>query len=85
MTIEITKIDAARRALAVTAELLAAAEVAKILSCSPRHVWALNSSGRLPRPIRLGRVTRWRADEIRDWLAAGAPARDRWESLQRSS
>lgn len=58
---------------------LPAADVAKLLDVSERHVWALHASGRLPRPIRLGRAVRWSADELRDWLAAGAPSRDAWE------
>ena len=58
------------------------AGVAKLLSISKRHVHALNASGRLPRPIRLGRSVRWRADEIRAWLDAGCPPRDKWEEMR---
>jgi excisionase family DNA binding protein len=61
---------------------LNAEEVAKLLGISSRHLWALNSSGRLPRPIRLGRSVRWRIEELRAWLAAGAPVRDRWETIR---
>ena len=61
---------------------LPAADVARLLGISERHVWALNSSGRLPRPIRLGRAVRWPVDELRAWLAAGAPPRDRWEAMR---
>jgi len=61
---------------------LPAAEVAKLLGISTRHLWSLNSSGRLPQPVRFGRAVRWRADEIRDWLAAGAPERSRWETMR---
>jgi len=57
-------------------------EVAKILSVSPRHVWSLDSSGRLPMPIRLGKSVRWRRDEIHAWIEAGAPTRDRWERMK---
>jgi predicted DNA-binding transcriptional regulator AlpA len=59
---------------------LSADGVTRLLGISTRHLWSLNSSGRLPRPIRFGRATRWRANELRDWLAAGAPPRDRWEA-----
>ena len=59
------------------------AEVAQLLGISVRHLWSLNSSGRLPRPLRLGRSVRWRADELHAWLAAGAPERSRWESIQK--
>ncbi len=64
---------------------LPAAEVAKLLGISERHLWALNSSGRLPRPIRFGRAVRWPVDELRAWLAAGAPERSRWESLRKGA
>ena len=57
--------------------------VALVLSISKRHVAALNSSGKIPRPIKLGRRTVWVADELRAWLAAGAPERSRWESLRK--
>ena len=63
--------------------LLAAAEAAKLLSISERHFYKLHSSGRVPRPIRLGRAVRWRADELREWLAAGAPSRSQWQSMRR--
>ena len=43
---------------------LTAAEVARRLDISERHLWALLSSGRLPRPIRLGRSVRWNAAEL---------------------
>lgn len=59
---------------------LPAAAVAKLLDISERHLWTLHSTGRIPRPLRLGRAVRWSADELRAWLAAGAPSRDAWET-----
>jgi len=64
-----------------TAVLLTAADVARLLAVTVRHVRALDSSGRLPRPVRLGRAVRWRRDELLAWLDAGAPGRDRWETI----
>ena len=61
---------------------LPAADVAKLLGISLRHLHSLNATGRLPRPIRLGRSVRWRTDELREWLAAGAPPRDRFEAMR---
>lgn len=61
---------------------LSAEEVAKLLGVSERHVWSLNSSGKLPKPIRLGRAVRWSADELRMWLLAGAPRREHWEAIR---
>ncbi len=59
-----------------------AAELAKLLQVSLRHVNALNSSGRLPKPIRLGRSVRWPREELVRWIAAGAPSRDAWEVMK---
>ena len=62
--------------------VLTATELSKRLQISERHLVNLNATGRLPRPIRLGRSVRWRADKLRDWLDAGCPARDRWEAMR---
>lgn len=62
---------------------LRAAEVAELLNISERHLWALLSSGRLPRPIKLGRAVRWSVSELHDWLAAGAPERSKWEAQRK--
>ena len=64
--------------------VLHAAEVAKLLGISVRHLWTCHSSGRLgPRPIALGRAKRWRLDEVRDWIDAGAPPRDEWDRMSK--
>lgn len=36
--------------------------------------------GLIPRPVRIGRNTLWRADELRDWIAVGCPRRSEWEA-----
>lgn len=59
---------------------LSADEVAEALGISRAHVWKLASTGRLPRPVRLGRAVRWPRKDLEQWLAAGAPSRDRWEA-----
>ena len=62
--------------------LLTAADVARLLSVTVRHVRSLDASGRLPRPIRLGRAVRWSRSELLAWIDAGAPSRDRWEATR---
>jgi excisionase family DNA binding protein len=63
--------------------LLPASEAARLLGISKRHLHTLNVSGRLPRPIRLGRSVRWNADELRAWITAGCPERNAWEESLR--
>lgn len=59
-----------------------AAGVARLLSVSERHVWAMHSSGRLPLPCRLGRRLAWPVDELRAWCLAGMPPRETWQALR---
>ena len=52
-------------------------DIARMLTCSPRHVRRLVDSGRMPAPLRLGRLCRWRADVIAEWIDAGCPRVER--------
>ncbi len=57
---------------AVSAELLDVRAVAALLGgCSTRHVYRLADAGRMPRPIRLGTLVRWRRSELISWLEGG--------------
>ncbi len=59
----------------VSAELLSARDVAALLGrCSTRHLYRMVDAGRMPRPIKLGGLVRWRRDELLDWIAAGCPS-----------
>ena len=48
--------------------------VAKLLDCSDRHVYRLSDSDRMPRPLKLGALVRWRKDDIRQWIESGCPS-----------
>lgn len=54
--------------------LLKPDEVAQWLSISPRTLWRKVSKGEIPKPVRVGGSTRWRADVIESWLERGCPA-----------
>lgn len=62
--------------------LLTARQAATICGKSLRTWRAWDSAGRIPRPVRIGRSTLWRADELRQWVAAGCPGRQEWEARQ---
>lgn len=53
--------------------------VAEVLGVSVAHVKRLRVSGRIPRPVRLGKRTLWRAAELDEWCRSGCPDRARWE------
>ena len=61
---------------------LSAAELAKELGVSLRHIRRLDADGKLPRPVRLGGSVRWLVAEINEWLEAGAPDRKAWEKTR---
>ncbi|WP_165064028.1 helix-turn-helix transcriptional regulator [Paludisphaera rhizosphaerae] len=61
--------EAAERRLLIDAE-----EFARWLDVSERTLWRLLSAGKVPKPMRVGRSTRWRAEEIRGWIDRGCPA-----------
>jgi excisionase family DNA binding protein len=48
-------------------------DIAQLLQCSTRNVWKLSDAGMLPGMTRIGRLVRWRAKDINDWIAAGCP------------
>ena len=56
-----------------------ARRLGKFLCAGLRTVRSWDAAGRLPAPIHIGGKVVWRMDEIRDWLAAGAPRRDEWQ------
>jgi excisionase family DNA binding protein len=53
------------------AQLLDVRAVAALLDCSTRHVYRLSDAGRMPPPVRLGALVRWRRQDIDGWLADG--------------
>lgn len=64
----------------VSTLLLTAKQAAAICGKSLRTWRSWDSAGWIPRPIRIGRSTLWRACELRDWVAAGCPRRAEWEA-----
>jgi len=54
--------------------LLDVKAVAARLACSTRHVYRLADAGRMPAPIRLGALIRWKwsgPGGLEEWLASG--------------
>jgi len=61
--------------------LLSAVEVAAMLGIGRSHLYGLHASGRLPLPVKLGRRSLWRRDELAAWVQAGCPSRSKWVAL----
>ena len=60
--------------------LLNAKQAAAMCAKSVRTWRTWDSAGWIPSPVRIGRSTLWRADELREWVAAGCPRRAEWEA-----
>lgn len=69
----------------VAAERLAltAKDAAALVGVSRSFWWKLHAAGKVPLPIYLGsKAPRWRVEELRAWLAAGAPDRQTWQRMR---
>jgi prophage regulatory protein len=63
---------------------LGADEVAALLGIGKTLLFELDSAGRIPAPLKLGNRCVWAISELRAWVAAGCPDRQRWQTLRRS-
>lgn len=62
--------------------LLTAPQAAALCGKSLRTWRTWDAAGFIPQPVRIGRSTFWRADELREWVNAGCPKRPAWEVLR---
>jgi excisionase family DNA binding protein len=53
--------------------LIRAEEVARLVGVSTRTLWRLVNAGEFPRPIHVGRNTRWRAADVEGWVSRRRP------------
>ena len=68
-----------------TCQLISAKELARILSFSKRQIHRLNLCHKLPSPIKIGGSLRFDLEnDIKPWLAAGAPDRKTWEEIKQA-
>lgn len=65
------------------APLMISARAACRLCGKSLRTWRTwDSAGLIPRPVRIGRSTFWRVEELHSWIAAGCPRRAEWEARQ---
>ena len=69
----------------VPALLVTAEEAAGLLAIGISTWWRNVARGLTPAPVRIGGATRWRLEELRDWITAGCPRRARWVEEYRSA
>ena len=59
--------------------LLDVTQVATMAGLHRATVFKLVSAEKFPKPIKLGRSTRWVKDELLAWIAAKCPPLGKWE------
>ena len=59
-----------------------AKQVAAHLNISVRQVWRLNSTERLPKPVRIGSCVRFRTRDIINYVDMRCPDRETFEANQ---
>jgi len=65
-----------------TEKLLTAKAFGQMLSLSKRQIFRLNSSGKVPAPIRIGGSVRWANSTIQSWIDMGCPDRQTFEAMR---
>ncbi len=64
-------------------QLISAKDFGQLISLSKRQIFRLNSCGKIPAPIKIGGSLRFDLEnDIKPWLAAGAPDRKTWEEMK---
>jgi len=63
--------------------LLVSARTAAAMCSKSLRTWRTwDAAGWIPRPVRIGRSTLWRVDELQQWVSADCPRREEWEARQ---
>jgi predicted DNA-binding transcriptional regulator AlpA len=62
--------------------LISAKRAAAFCGVSTSSWYRCLSAGKVPAPVKLNGRTLWRLLELRDWIAAGCPSRQRWEHVR---
>ena len=59
--------------------LLRIRQAAKLCNIAPKTWRAWYQLGKVPKPLKLGRLHFWRYDELVLWVGAGCPSRKNWD------
>lgn len=62
--------------------LLNASSAAAALGISRSYFFQLAAALKVPAPMKLGRRSLWRRDELEEWVRAGCPSRAKWEAVR---
>lgn len=76
--------DKAHNSVAIEPMLLSVEDTAKILSISKPMLYQMFSDGRFGlMGIRFGRKRLFPVEELRNWVQAGCPSREKWQKIHK--
>lgn len=68
---------------ALAPEAITVDRLAEMLDCTPVAIRRRHARGQLPAPLETAtRRLYWSTSEVREWIGAGMPGRDRWIQLR---
>ena len=67
-----------------TCQLWDAKTFGQRLSLSRRQIFRLNSCGKIPAPVRVAGLVRWRLADIEKWIELGYPDRAQFEAVTKA-
>ena len=56
-----------------TTAMMTVGEIAAEMGIGVATVWRWRDAGRMPAPVKIGAVVRWRRDDIDQWIAKSCP------------
>jgi len=54
-------------------ELMTIQDVSRLMKCSTRHIRRMVRQGSFPRPLKIGRLSRWASGCVSTWLESKTP------------
>ncbi len=72
-TATVERIDGSEADPVVQSAMLTVHDVAQMLNCSARTIYRLTDTGKMPRPVKLNALVRWRRETVENWINQGCP------------
>jgi predicted DNA-binding transcriptional regulator AlpA len=63
-------------------QLLHAKQLMELLNIGKTSFYEMKATGRLPKPVRIGTIQRWRLADVEKWLQLGCPSLEKFEKMK---
>ena len=69
----VERIDGPEAGSGAVPAMLTVHDVARMLNCSAKTIYRLTDAGKMPRPVKLNALVRWRRETVENWISQGCP------------